>query len=112
VFAAAGCAANSGETNDRGPDREVVTVGNQEGGTLVLSLTREDYVTTATIQAPREKVWQVLPAAYAAIGLPAPAADRSIWTVAVRNHTAMRELGGVRMSKLLDCGSGLTGQHA
>lgn len=112
VFTAASCAANPDETNERGPDRELVTVGSQDGRTLVLSLTREDYVTSATLPVPRDRVWQMLPAAYAAVGLPAPAADRSIWTVAVQNHTAMRDIGGVRMSHLLECGMGLTGQYA
>jgi xanthine dehydrogenase molybdopterin-binding subunit B len=44
--------------------------------------------------------------------LPAPVMDESIWTVEVRNHTATRRIGDIRMSQILDCGSDMTGQLA
>src|SRR5690606_32833443 len=71
-----------------------------------------DYTPGTTIDVPRETLWAILPGVYQEIGLPAPAADRSIWTVAVQNHLAMRRVGRERMSTFIDCGSGITGAFA
>jgi hypothetical protein len=110
LLALAGCASTG--PNEGRPREDLVTVGSQDGRTLMLPLKRDDYVAGGTIDAPRETLWPLLPLVYEELGLPAPGADRSIWTVAVQNHTAMRRIGGERISTLLDCGRDLTGAHA
>jgi hypothetical protein len=77
-----------------------------------MSIRRVDYVPSKVLDAPRETVWGLLPAAYIDAGLPEPVADQSTWTVAVVDHRVARRIGDMRMSTLISCGSDLTGQHA
>ncbi|MBR9989006.1 MAG: hypothetical protein KFH98_04575, partial [Gemmatimonadetes bacterium] len=64
------------------------------------------------VPAPRQEVWSRLPAVYGELGLPEPAVDHSVWTVAVQNHTIMRRVGSESMSGLIDCGRSMTGPNA
>jgi hypothetical protein len=77
-----------------------------------MSIRREDYVPSTTLEVPRETVWELLPGVYEEIGLPVPGVDRSTWTVGVIDHRTSRRIGSMRMSTLISCGSDLTGQNA
>lgn len=104
------CAASA--PNEGRPREEVVRVGGHDGRSTVVPLIHDDFVTGGIVEAPREELWPLLPAVYEELGLPAPVADRSTWTVAVQNHALTRRLGSERLSTLIECGSGLTGAHA
>lgn len=98
--------------NDGRSREDLVTVGSQDGRTIILPIQHDDFVGGGVVEAPREAVWSVLPIVYEELGLPVPAADRSIWTVAVQNHTTSRRIGSARMSELIDCGMEVTGAQA
>lgn len=104
------CAARS--PNEGRPREDVVRVSAHDGRSVVVPLIHEDFVTGGVVKAPREQLWPLLPLVYEELGLPAPARDQSIWTVAVQNHTLTRRLGSERLSELINCGSGLTGANA
>ncbi|HEX6133785.1 MAG TPA: hypothetical protein VFZ24_07475 [Longimicrobiales bacterium] len=109
VLALASCASAPNETMTT-QDR-VVLSGSQ--GTIVdVDLRRDDYSPESLVAASRETLWDLLPEVYTDLGLPAPAADPSIWTVAVQDHVTMRRVGDQRMSRLLDCGNDITGPLA
>lgn len=111
LLALAACASTG--PNEEGPDRERVTVSSGLGDQMMdVTLQRDDGTQTLIIDAPRDVVWRALPAVYQEVGLPEPAADQSIWTVAVQNHQAMRRIGRVGMSRILECGRGMTGENA
>lgn len=98
--------------NARQDRTERVIVSGDAGTMADVNLRREDYVPSEVLDAPRETVWALLPAAYNDVGLPEPVADQSTWTVAVVGHRAMRRIGDTRMSAMISCGSDIAGQHA
>lgn len=106
-------ACASAAPNEEAADRERVVVSSGTGAQMMdVTIQRDDNMQSMVVDASRAAVWRVLPAVYEAVGLPEPAGDESIWTVAVQNHTAMRRLGGVGMSRIVECGRGMTGEHA
>ena len=109
ALAHAACASSPNAGRSR---EDIVSVASHDGRTIIVPIQHDDYTGGGTVDAPRETLWPLLPVVYEELGLPAPAADRSIWTVAVQNHMISRRLGDVRMSELIDCGRGLTGAHA
>ena len=104
--------ATSGPGARQESDERVIVSGDATGTVADVRITREDYVPSAVLDAPRAKVWELLPAVYQELGLPEPGADRSTWTVAVVDHRTSRRIGNMRMSTLISCGSDLTGQNA
>lgn len=104
--------ATSGTGARQESDERIIVSGDATGTVADVRITREDYVPSAVLDAPRETVWELLPAVYEELGLPEPGADRSIWTVAVVDHRTSRRIGSMRMSTLISCGSDLTGQNA
>lgn len=104
------CAASS--PNEGRSREDLVRVGSQDGRTIMLPIQHDDFTGGGVVEAPRETLWPLLPVVYEELGLPGPAADKSIWTVAVQNHMTSRRVGDARMSELIDCGMGLTGAHA
>src|SRR5690606_37229758 len=77
-----------------------------------MRLTREDYVAENMVNATPAEVLDVLPAAFAAVGLPTPEIDPYQRLAVVQPHIATRRLGGVRMSTYFDCGRGPAGLYA
>ena len=104
--------ATSGPNPGQQSEERVIVSGDAVGTVADMSITREDYVPQALLDAPRESVWELLPDVYEELGLPVPGGDRSIWTVAVVDHRTSRRIGSMRMSSLISCGSDLTGQNA
>ena len=104
--------ATSGPGARQESDERIIVSGDATGTVADVRITREDYVPSAVLDAPRERVWELLPAVYEELGLPGPGADRSTWTVAVVDHRTSRRIGSMRMSTLISCGSDLTGQNA
>ncbi|HSK18156.1 MAG TPA: hypothetical protein VK912_03395 [Longimicrobiales bacterium] len=110
VLTLVACGASS--PNEGRSREDLVRVGSQDGRTIMLPIQHDDFTGGGIVEAPRETLWRLLPVVYEELGLPAPAADPSIWTVAVQNHTTSRRIGDTRMSEMIDCGMGLTGPHA
>lgn len=110
IVVSAGC-ASSPHPAERTTD-ERVTISAPTGVVADMNLTRSQYVGGGVVPAARAEVWALLPAVYEELGLPAPAADRSSWTVAVQRHSIRRTLGRQRLSSFLECGRDMTGELA
>lgn len=110
LVALAACA--TANPNERPATEERVVLSGSEGNVLDMTIQRDNYVQGVVVEAPLNAVWPLLPGIYADLGLPVPATDPSIWTVAVQNHVAMRQIGDQRMSRLIDCGNDITGALA
>jgi hypothetical protein len=110
LLAITGCA--SAAPNDRNVTPERIIVDGDAYQVADVTITRDDYVPDTLLPVSRDALWAVLPAVYEEVGLPAPMADDRTWTVLVQNHGAMRNLGGKRMSTMLECGRGMTGAYA
>lgn len=109
VLLLAGCAAQTAA-----PDTATITEERvrYEGVMDEMILTSTDPSTRVTIPASREEVWQLLPGAYAAAGLPEPTLDAAQWVGAVQQHTVRRTLGRQRLATFLECGRTMTGDRA
>src|SRR5690606_13766211 len=98
--------------NEAGTTTERVSMS--EGGAQVfdVDISRDDAAQTTRFDASPDAIWRMLPEVYAELGLPTPAVDASTKTVAVQEHAVMRRIGDERMSRLLDCGRDMAGDHA
>jgi hypothetical protein len=61
---------------------------------------------------PIEAVWQDLPAVYDSVGIPRTTIDPATHTIGNLGMQIRRQLGKVRLSKYLDCGSAQQGPSA
>lgn len=68
--------------------------------------------TSATFDAPSTRVWLALEAAYKGLDIEVTTEDLPSHTIGNRDFWKMRTLGGTRMSRYVDCGSGPSGSKA
>lgn len=107
------CAAREPMPATRGPVEERITIAGADGAVYTdVRLTRNDYIARDVIDAPVDAVWNALPAAYEAVGLPIPQLDRTNGVAVLEGHITRRHVGDERMSSLIDCGRGMAGPYA
>jgi hypothetical protein len=118
VLALAGTAAACGSSPrepgvlERGTDQQYVAVSYSESDSRGVHITRERHVSRAEIAASRERVWNAVPDAFEAVGLPLPVLDRARGIAATQNFRTSGTLGLDRLSTFFDCGSGPAGRYA
>lgn len=113
MLGVAGCGAREPELRPRAPVENTITITGADGTVAgEIRLTREDYVAENMVNATPAEVLDVLPAAFAAVGLPTPEIDPHQRLAVVQPHIVTRRLGGVRMSTYFDCGRGPAGLYA
>ncbi|MDT8369620.1 MAG: hypothetical protein RQ745_10470 [Longimicrobiales bacterium] len=79
------------------------------GGAILLDNTLESI--DARFAVPLERIWEVLPGAYAALGIEIQHVDAAEHVLGNRQLSIRRRLGGVRASSYFDCGRhAVTGQ--
>jgi hypothetical protein len=66
----------------------------------------------ADLQAPLDKVWDALPAAYASLSIPITVNEPANHVIGAERMRTHHYLGDVRLSKLLDCGETAGGLNA
>ncbi len=66
----------------------------------------------AIVGASRDAVWARLPAAYEALGIPLSIKDDAAFRLGNEQVRARRQLNGVQMRTIVDCGSDLSGEKA
>ena len=108
ALTAVGCASGPAGSDSV---QETVTIAGGGLNTDV-RISRDRHVEETGVSAPRDAVWRTLSAAFVEVGLPEPSLDEGSWTAFVRNHVVRRRLGDERLSRLLECGRGLTQPHA
>ncbi len=84
--------------------------GPGSGGRLVdVDIRNQDARQADDISLPAVQAFDALPAAYAKLGIPTIAVVDNrggVYTVGVRNMHVRGSLGGTRLSRYIDCGSG------
>ncbi len=113
LVAAGACASSPAGREVRSTSAETVSVSTSNNSVNAnLHLRRDDFLAHQQVAAAREKVWSAIPAAFARVGLPAPALDSRTWIAMLDDHVVTRRLGEQSLSALLECGRGFTGANA
>ena len=107
----AGCAGTRSGV-DGAPTTQTVAIGRGASAANDVTVTTEAFVKTFEVPAGRDRLFDLFPDAFDQVGLPAPLLNRSTYTAAVRDHTVQRRLGGQRLSRMFECGTGPTGAYA
>jgi hypothetical protein len=105
LLAACASAPAASTVNGSRPRREMVSVGDQ---TVLLepttASTRRD-----ELALPAGRVWELLPLAYEAAGLPLSTLDTERRLIGAGGVRAQGRLGGTWLSRYVDCGTAPTG---
>jgi hypothetical protein len=65
-----------------------------------------------TLEVSADRVWAILPEAYAELGVPLTVVDTAAHYLGARGVTTRRPVGGLRLSRILECGTGSFGPNA
>ncbi len=106
-----GC-ASSGSQAGRPTTTETVRVAGGGSGALSLSTTGGANATGGTVSYALADVWRVLPAVYDSFGIPRTHADAASYVLGNAGIKIRRQLGGVRLSRFIDCGNAQGGSSA
>jgi hypothetical protein len=114
VLAAAACGSAPREASvlQGSVEQQFVAVSYSESDARGVHITRDRHVSRAEIAASRVRVWNAVPDAFEAVGLPLPTLDRARGIAATQNFRTSGTLGRDRLSTFFDCGAGPAGQHA
>lgn len=104
VVALTACASAATPPRPAGSDG-TVSVGSGAGGRTTLSTSAAPIAGVATIQAPIEKIWLALPAVFDSLAIPRTTFDPASHTIGNVGMQIRRQLGKVRLSRYIDCGS-------
>ena len=74
------------------------------GGSMGITTTHDGRGAVKTIDAPIERAWAALPAAYAAVGVDYTTLDKRQWVIGNDALKVRRRLGGVALTRFLNCG--------
>jgi hypothetical protein len=65
-----------------------------------------------TLAVTADRLWAVLPDAYAELGVPLTVVDTAAHYLGARSVTMRRPVGGLRLSRIVECGTGSFGPNA
>jgi hypothetical protein len=103
ILALSACASSSGTTGTPG-GTQTVRVRDAGGGATQITTTVVHRASTATVAAPVDDVWRVLPAVYEAAGIPLGQVNTQARTIGNPGFQARRVLGRTSLSRYFDCG--------
>ncbi|HXY30248.1 MAG TPA: hypothetical protein VEI06_06025 [Gemmatimonadaceae bacterium] len=75
------------------------------GTTIQVDWAAEHNIVANTIPAPADKVWKYLPETYTELGIDPGTVDSEHFVYGNTSARVRRQIGGVRISKYLECGS-------
>ncbi|MBI3791597.1 MAG: hypothetical protein HY275_12065 [Gemmatimonadetes bacterium] len=93
-------------------DRTRVDVVGKQEMVVDMTVARQRFVSATTIGKPIDQVWGVLPEIWTALGLSAEGISSSEHRLVTGNMRIRRQLGGVSLSRFLDCGRTAMGPNA
>lgn len=108
LLLACGC-ASAGTPSTEVTSRQPTILVDPQAGTLLGERPRAE---SATIAAPPAVVWAATKKVYGAMGIPLTVEDPAGHQLGNPNFYASRQFAGQPMTKLVDCGNGMTGQKA
>jgi hypothetical protein len=103
-----GC-ASAGTPSTEVTSRQPTILVDPQAGTLLGERPRAE---SATIAVPPAAVWAAAKKVYGALGIPLTIDDPAGHQLGNPNFYASRQFAGQPMTKLVDCGNGMTGQKA
>lgn len=103
-----GACAGTGRSAPRPAAAAPVEVSGPRGNVASARLHNEPSPVVLTVAAPIDTVWRVLPAAYAAVGIPDPGVDPGGAKAVGNLSFHPQRLAGHYLSEYLDCGRGIT----
>jgi hypothetical protein len=77
-------------------------IGN--GDVMGITTTSDSRGALKTVAVPIERAWEALPATYAAVGVDYTTLDKRQWVIGNDGLKARRRLGGVPLTRLVNCG--------
>jgi hypothetical protein len=89
------------------PQRQVIFQGEQ--GVMMTDAVRAEAV---DIDAPPTAVWAAVKKVYADLEIPVTIENPTSHQIGNANFVKSRQMGGERMTQLVNCGSGITGPNA
>lgn len=108
LLALAGCASRSTSTDlTRARTERPLIVDD-----ALITTTNETRGIGGTVDAPPEKVWRALTAAYVELGIETRTYDPASGQIGNLNVRLIRRLNGVPLSTYFDCGTGFSGANA
>lgn len=105
IVALSGCASSNAAPGSASSETARVVGSMGEGTVHAISTGSTPIAGTSTIAAPADKLWRALPAIYDSLGIPRSVIDASSRLIGNRGLQIRRQLGNVRLSKYIDCGS-------
>jgi len=82
------------------------------GAKIDLSTNEEHNVIQSSILSPVDTVWKVLPGVFLELDVEPNTVDPTTHVIANTQFTVRRSLGGVKLSRYVDCGTNITGAAA
>ena len=105
IAAAFGCASSNTAPGSGNTATARVTGAGGEGSMRAISTGSDPVAGESRIGAPASKLWSALPGVYDSLGIALGTIDASSMLIGNRGLQIRRELGKVRLSKYIDCGS-------
>lgn len=102
LVAGSACASSRNQPAAAAGEQTVRVVG--AGGMTQISTTTTNRPSVATVEIPAEQVWRALPAAYQSAGIELALSDSARGVIGNPGFRARRRLGGIVLSRYLDCG--------
>jgi len=101
-----GCASSSASTSgDFGGSRvQTAVLQTMQGGATGLNMVSTTEVNSALVNAPVEKAWVALQAAYATLSIPVTDLNQQLRTIGNNTYRVRRKIGDVPTMRALDCG--------
>ena len=103
--ALSGCASSNTAPGSGSTETARVVGSGGEGTVHAISTGSAPIAGASTISAPADKLWKALPAVYDSLGIARSVFDPSSRLIGNRWLQIRRQLGNVRLSKYIDCGS-------
>lgn len=106
LLGASGCASTSaGTSGDFGGNRvQTAVLQNTQGAARGINMVSTTEVNSALINAPVEKAWTALQAAYVTLGIPVTDLNQQSRTIGNNTYRVRRRIGDVPTMRALDCG--------
>jgi hypothetical protein len=110
ALAVAACATNHGLPSSAGP-RQIVRIDNPTAA-IDIDLASSSNPKVASVAAPIERVWTLLPAVYDSLGIPIGNVNSTTRTLGNTGLKIRTRLGKEYLSTYIDCGRSQIGESA
>jgi hypothetical protein len=105
------CASGSGSGSSR-PETMRVSGGGGIGGASAITMNTSTTASVTKVAFPIDQVWRMLPVAYDSLKIPPTTLDPRAHHFGNEGMKIRRQLGGVALSKYIDCGQAQIGPSA